>query len=153
MEPCDECGWRDAGGREGCRQRFDQLIARDFSDALYFRTHRLFVDTYCLQHPDQFCRSAKSLAAHLVGLCWILECNASPAVGPKQLHHWLNGPRQLDKPGLPSSYGQRTIGNLPVDADPRAWGEVVWTWAEETWRAYSELHPLARDWLARAARG
>lgn len=152
-EPCDECGWAEAGGREGCRARFDEYLARDFSDPLYFRSHRLLVDTYCLQHPDQLCRSAKSLAAHLVGLCWVLEEGAGTAVGPDQLRRWLGGARALAKPELPAAYGKRTIGDLPADAEPAQWANAVRSWAEETWSAYAALHPLARIWLAEASKG
>jgi hypothetical protein len=147
---CDECGWLHAGGREGCRARFEEYLARDFSDALYFRTHRLFVDTYCLQHPDQFCRSAKSLAAHLAGLGWILEGGASAAVGPERLHRWLSGERRLDKPPLPPGRGATTMGDLPGDADPADWAAAVRDWAESTWAAYADLHALAREWRAQA---
>ena len=45
-----------------------------------------------------------------------------------------------------------TVGDLPADADPAAWAEAVRRWAETTWAAYAELHPLARNWLALAAR-
>jgi hypothetical protein len=151
-EACDECGWPAAGGRAGCRARFDDYIARDFSDVLYFRTHRLFVDTYALQHPDQFCRSAKSLAAHLVGLGWILESGASPAIGPDALHRWLDGRTDLDKPALPVNHGAITIGDLSGEADPAAWADQVLHWAHSTWQAYAPLHAQAREWLARASR-
>ena len=151
-EPCDECGRPAAGGRAGCRATFDEYVARDFSHALYFRTHRMFVDTYALQHPDEFCRSAKSLAAHLVGLCSILEQGANPAVGADALRRWLNGGVRFDKPALPARRGETTVGDLPDEADPAAWAEAVRRWAESTWSAYAELHPLARDWLAQAER-
>ncbi|HYE27674.1 MAG TPA: DUF5946 family protein [Allosphingosinicella sp.] len=151
--PCDECGWAAAGGREGCRARFDSFLARDFSDAHYFRTHRLFVDTYCLQHPDQFCASGKSLAAHLAGLGWILAGEASAAVGPAKLHRWLNGARLLDKPDLPKRRGGITVGDLPAEAPPSEWAEAVRRWAESTWAAYAPLHATARRWIAEAEAG
>lgn len=50
--PCDECGWAEAGGRQGCRERFEAYLARDYSDPQFFRAHRLLVDAYCLQHPE-----------------------------------------------------------------------------------------------------
>ena len=113
---------------------------------------RAFVDTYALQHPDEFCRSAKSLAAHLVGLCAILEQGASPAVGADALRRWLDPGRRLDKPNLPPRRGEMTIGDLPAEAGPAAWAESVRRWAESTWAAYAEIHPLAREWLAQARR-
>ena len=152
-EPCDQCGWAEAGGRAGCRARFEAFLARDFSDALFFRSHRMFVDAYCLQHPEDHCASAKSLAAHLAGLCWILEGGASRATGPDRLHRWLSGDRRLDKPALPEHRGAITLGDLPEESDARAWAEAVRCWAESTWAAYAELHPVARRWMAEAAQG
>ena len=150
-ERCDECGWSRAGGRPGCRERFDTLLARDYSDALFFRVHRMFVDTYCLQHPEEYCASAKSLAAHLAGLCWILEGGAGPAQGPSRLRDWLDGAKRMDKPPLPHWRGSLTIGDLPVDGDPGSWEAAVRAWAESTWAAYADLQPLARKWVAEAA--
>ena len=57
------------GGETGCQKIFEDLLARDFGNVLYFRSHRMLVDTYALQHPERYCVSAKSLAAHLTGLC------------------------------------------------------------------------------------
>lgn len=153
IRPCSRCGWREAGGRQGCRARFDLFLARSFSNALFAGCHRMFVDTYCLQHPEEFCASAKSLAAHLTGLCWILEGGASPASGPDRLHRWLNGECRLDKPPLPERRGAMNIGDFRMESGPEEWGEKVRQWAESTWAAYAELHPLARCWMAEAARG
>jgi hypothetical protein len=111
----------------------------------------MFVDTYCLQHPEDFCASAKSLAAHLAGLCWILEGGAAAAVGPEQLHRWLNGDRRLEKPPLPERRGAITLGDLPQGGDARSWAESVRRWAESTWAAYADLQPLARRWVTEAA--
>jgi len=36
------------------------MIAREFGDFRYAREHRLTVDAYSLQHPDEYMRSAKS---------------------------------------------------------------------------------------------
>lgn len=150
MMLCPGCGCRIEGGERGCRSRFDALLARDYSDARYFLTHRLFVDTYCLQHPEEFCRSAKSLAAHLVGLCCVLEEGASPGVGPANLRRWLNGEGNLSKPELPKERGRLTIADLPDEDDPAAWGAAVRRWAEATWIAYGPLHAVARQWLSTA---
>lgn len=152
MERCHGCGWEVEGGYEACRRRFDEVIARDFSNALYFGIHRLVVDTYCLQHPDEFCASAKSLAAHLVGLCSILEDGASPANGSPALQKWLNGARDFPKPVIPERRGAMTIGDLPFDSGSGEWERAVRAWADETWRAYQPLHATAREWLAEVKR-
>ena len=150
---CDECGGRIEGGREGCLVQFRQYTARDFSGALFFRTHRLSVDCYALQHPEQFCVSAKSLAAHLGGLCAILEYGASPATGSPGLHTWLsdNGTR-LSKPQLPANKGALTLADLPGTDDAAVWEKALRKWAQEVWAAYEPLQPLARQWVE-AAKG
>ena len=35
-----------------CKEHFDEILAKEFSDYRYGKVHRLTVDTYSLQHPD-----------------------------------------------------------------------------------------------------
>jgi hypothetical protein len=142
-ESC-ECGWTI--GRKACRARFDELLARDFSDAAFFRTHRLFVDIYALQHPQQFCRSAKSLAAHLGDLCAILEHGASTATGFEPLTRWLNGNPPLEKPPPPHNRGTITLSDV-ADADAATWADELRRWGASVWAAYGEQQPWARALL------
>ena len=151
-EACGGCGRAIAGGTAGCRARFEALLARDFSDARFFGVHRLFVDCYCLQHPDEFCVSAKSLAAHLVGLAAIVEGESSPATGSADLRNWLDGNRALAKPALPAGRGAMTLADLEGIDEPGPWREAVSRWAASIWAAYAPLHGLAREWLAQARR-
>lgn len=147
-EPCPGCG--HPGGADACLGLFEAILARDYSDPLFFRCHRLFVDAYCLQHPELRCISAKSLAAHLAGLCQILEEGASEATGSDTLHRWLDGTRILEKPALPATRGALSMADLAGIDDSVAWREAVRRWAESVWQAYAELHPLARRWSAEA---
>ena len=147
-EPCSGCG--APGGTAACRALFDALIARDFADPAFFAVHRMFVDTYCLQHPDDSCASAKSLAAHLIGLCLILEEGASAATGATFLRDWLDGARALDKPDLPAQRGRTILADLAGIDAPSAWRHAVRRWADSTWDAYADLQPLARRWAAAA---
>ncbi|HEX8262914.1 MAG TPA: DUF5946 family protein [Allosphingosinicella sp.] len=151
-DACGGCGRAVEGGTAGCRAAFEALLARDFSDARFFGVHRLFVDCYCLQHPDDYCASAKSLAAHLVGLAQIVEQDASPATGSPGLRNWLDGDRALDKPALPAERGAMTLGDLAEIGDPAAWREAVRKWAASIWAAYRDLQPLARRWAGEAGR-
>ncbi len=128
----------------------DELLARDFSDVMYFPVHRMMVDTYCLQHPDRYCVSAKSLAAHLTGLCWVLEHDGSRSMGSEALRRWLNGNPVIDKPEIPAFHGKLTIGDVRKAPDPEAYAQAVERWARSTWQAYSALHSLARQWIQRA---
>jgi hypothetical protein len=148
---CAGCGFIIEGGTAGCRAKFDELLARDFGDALYFRVHRKMVDTYCLQHPDEYCASAKSLAAHLAGLSWFIDnTNVSAAIGPEALHKWLNGRKDLVKPEVPAFRGSLTIGHIERDSDPVEYAQAVDRWARATWEAYAALQGLAGDWMRQA---
>jgi hypothetical protein len=148
VEPCPGCG--QPGGAAICRADFEEKIARDFSDPAFFSVHRLLVDAYCLQHPDTHCISAKSLAAHLAGLCQILEEGASAAIGTDFLHRWLDGAARIEKPKLPAERGRLTLADLAGIEEPSEWRQAVRRWADSVWDAYADLQPLARRWAAEA---
>ena len=150
LERCEGCGGVVDGRAEGCREVFDQLVGRDFSDPLFFHHHRLAVDAYCLQHPEAYCQTAKSFAAHLVGLQMILESGASSATGDASLQRWLNGSRNLTRPQPPSFRGRLTVFDVAAISDPREYGTATRKWAESTWIAYESLHDIARDWAKEA---
>ncbi len=146
---CTGCGLTVPGGTEGCRERFEALHARAYDWGVPYALHRLAVDTYTLQHPDRYCVSAKSLAAHLTGLCWALEHGGHPA-GLRALQRWLNGTPALTKPPLPATHGALTVAEVCSASDADAYAHAVERWARATWQAYAALHPLARRWVAAA---
>jgi hypothetical protein len=125
----------------------DELLARDFSDVMYFRVHRLLVDVYCLQHPERYCVSFKSLAAHLAGLCWSLEHGGSTAVPSEAIRRWVERHPDLNKPALPEGRGALTIAHVRSAPDPVAHARAVDEWARSTWAAYTGLQAVAREWV------
>ncbi|MFQ5749526.1 MAG: DUF5946 family protein [Planctomycetota bacterium] len=133
--PCSGCGLAVPGGTAGCQAIFEGLLERDFSDAAYFRVHRLMVDAYSLQHPERYCVSVKSLAAHLTGLCW------------------LDGASRLSKPEIPPVRGTLTIAEVRGAHGPEAHALAVERWARSVWEAWSDLHELARGWIGQALAG
>src|SRR5262245_48528058 len=150
-EACAGCGRPVPGGTAGCRAEFHELGARAFGDLALARRHRMIVDTYCLQHPDDFCASAKSLAAHLCGLCCAFEHGGHPSA-LSALRRWLDGPRPLTKPELPPTRGAVTLADVLAAPDPDARDRAVERWARSAWDAYADLHPVARRWLQDALR-
>lgn len=149
-ERCTGCGRPIAGGTAACRADFEELVGRDFSDVRYGRVHRTFVDVYALQHPDAYCASAKSLAAHLMGVCWALEQRAPMAVGPEALRAWLDGPSRLPRPEPPAFRGALTLADVRGARDPLEHVELVERWARSTWEAWAPLHETAREWMRQA---
>jgi len=146
-EVCRECGLRVGPGEPSCAALRDGLLARDFQQpALYWKYHRLAVDAYCLQHSP-YVESAKSLAAHLCGLCAALE-HANDLGIVKGIQRWLDTYPDLRKPPLPSFQGSLTIAHVCAIDEPLAYGQAVEDWARSVWEAYRDLQPLARKWLA-----
>jgi hypothetical protein len=143
---CGGCG--RSGTTDECQGIFEELIAHDFSDARYFSVHRLTVDTYAMQHPDRYCVSAISLAAHLTGLCAAIE-HRDPAAINRRVQHWLSTRPVLEKPPLTAARGALTIDDVD-GGDPIRYAESVMRWARATWDAYAGLQPLARAWIQAA---
>src|SRR5207249_6539748 len=98
------------------------------------------------------CASPKSLAAHLMGLCWLIERGGSRAVGSEPLRRFL-GTIALEKPALPRARGALTVADVRGAADPDAHYRAVDAWARSTWDAYAALHSIARPWIAQALGG
>jgi hypothetical protein len=149
-QECAECGLRTAAGEPDCAALRDAILARDFEQpALYFGKHRLAVDSYCVQHSS-YVRSAKSLAAHLCGLCVALEHEDDQQM-LDGLQRWLSTNPPLHRPDLPANRGALTIAHVSGIDDPIAYGAAVDDWARSAWTAYAAHHELARQWLARSA--
>jgi hypothetical protein len=148
-EPCTGCGIVVAEGTRGCRTMFDELSIRQWYSPLAYPVRRMIVDTYAMQHPDEFCASAKSFAAHLTGLCAALEHADHPNL-LRVLLEWLDSQPALVKPALPAHRGRVTI----VDTCQASCVEEVHAtadrWARSVWQACEALQPQARAWVAEA---
>lgn len=156
-EDCPDCGARRVGGREGCAALFDQITFQELGQPGYGRaqgygrTHRLLVDAYCMQHLDKYCRSAKSYAAHLTGLCCGVEYHGDPKIYAA-IQRWLNGRVDLQKPETLAFLGKLTLADVRPARDAEEHIRLVQAWAGSAWEAYSVQHELARAWI-RAALG
>jgi hypothetical protein len=143
--PCPSCGAR-LGGREGCQSVFDQLSAAAWSSPVRGAAHNLVVDTYAMQHPEEYGRSPKSYAAHLTALCCGVE-----HPGDQKLYwaiaRWLDGPVAVEKPPLVAHRGVLTIADVHTPAREDDYADLVRRWAGDVWAAYRDQQTLARSWL------
>ena len=147
---CQDCGVEVPSDLTACGKLFDAVLARDFSDYQYFQTHRLLVDAYSLQHPDQYMRSGKSFAAHLTGMCAAIE-SPGDAVVNRAVQQWLNGQKELTKPDqLPVFRGSITVLYVFEATDALDHNNRVKEWAADVWRAWDAHHDLARIWIEEA---
>jgi len=147
---CEACG-APVAGVTACRALFDELLAREFGDYRYARLHRLTVDTYALQHPEEYMRSAKSFVAHLTGICAAMETDEAAAVN-QSVQQWLNGPKAIERPHdvPPGKRGELTIVDVHDATDPDDYLRRLQDWARSAWMAWAAHHDMARQWIGLA---
>jgi hypothetical protein len=144
---CDDCGLQITTGVPECQTLFDLVLAEHFERPVaHFGVHRLFVDTYCMQHPGRGCVSFKSFAAHAMHLCWSLERGGSRAIPNENLRRWVESHPDWQKPVLPTSRGRLTIADVAY-VSPGEHHDAVSRWAIDVWSAYADLHPAVRHWV------
>jgi len=108
------------------------------------------VDVYSLQHPSEYMRSAKSFAAHLTGVCSALDSDETSDINRK-VQKWLSGRLDIERPEQdPAPRGNLTIAYIHSAADPDQHHQRVREWAESAWKAWSDYHALAREWIHQA---
>jgi len=148
---CASCGAVVSEGKTGCRKLFEEVLVKDYSDFRYARTHRLMVDAYSLQHPEDYMRSGKSFAAHLTGMYATLECKESSDIN-RTVQKWLSSNPQINKPvEIPQQRGNITIKYVHSAIAAEEHENRVREWANSVWSAWSGHHDLAKLWVNQAA--
>lgn len=115
---------------------------------------RLLVDTFGMQHPARSCKSAKSYAAHVTGLCCGVEYGAAQSVY-SALQRWLSGPVAaigIVRPVAPEFHGALTIRYVYDAANEDERAVRLQVWARDVWQAYASQHELVRGWVEKAIR-
>jgi hypothetical protein len=80
-----------------CSATWEQVLARDYSDAAYRRVSQLNVDAYVAQHAGRTGRrEVQTVALCLMTLCLVVEEGVDPAEGPRRHAGW-------SAPGCPST--------------------------------------------------
>jgi hypothetical protein len=147
QEQCSRCGAVVAGGTEGCRRLFHQLLAQEYSDPAYGAVNLLAVDAHALQHPED--HGVKNNGFHLARLCWLLEHGGSAALGagPRWLQASFDG--HMEPPVLdpPRDRGSVTVADVHGASSPEDHAARVRRWAASVWEAWSAHHAWARRWV------
>ena len=102
-----------------------------------------------MQHPERYCRSAKSYAAHLTRLCCGLERGGDPWLYGA-IQKWLNGAVASEKPEAPSDRGRITVADLRAARNAEEHTRLAHDWATSVWEAYTAQHDMARNWIQAA---
>lgn len=146
-ETCPECGAVVADGRAGCQALYDALAFEALENRYIAAVHNLAFDTYCMQHVETYCVSAKSYVAHLTRLCVGLEYSGLSEVYDA-LQRWYHG--GLVKPPVLSRRGDTHITDVQALTNAPAKIYAIRAWALDVWSAYSSQHALARTWVEEA---
>ncbi len=146
---CPDCGAWVSGGREGCQAVYDGLSMRALDDFRYSVSRDLAFDTYCMQHVEKYCLSAKSYVAHLTRLCCGMEYGGDLAVYAA-IQRFLNRQPALVKPPILEYLGELTVVQAASVESPAAYQQQVRRWAECVWQAYQPQQALARAWIKQA---
>lgn len=144
---CTECGALVPAECHSC-DAFLQLVMMKSAGP----PARVLIDSFAMQHPKRSCKSAKSYAAHLAGLCCGVEYGGSEKVY-SAIGRWLSGPAErigLMRPHEPEFRGTLTLrhvydADVGTNVEPR-----LREWATDVWEAYTSQHDIARRWIETA---
>jgi hypothetical protein len=152
---CLECGATCSDHYPSCLHMFERTIV-ELSNQPHWRGElRMAMDAYALQHLEQFCPHRRSVAVHLMGLCWGLEWNGDPKVA-KAMQRWLE--RQHDLPEIPPPFispfqEMMSVSDviLPFDPDsPEPFVQSIRVWSQSVWQIWQEQHHQVRKWIQTA---
>lgn len=147
--PCGSCGVRPLPDFDNCRHMWEVLLARSFDDPPFGRFHRAIVDLYCMQHPEQYMKRARSYAAHLTGTCVLVELDGNEHVN-RRVQRWLSEHPDIRRPCSVAGFGELGLDHLLTAAYPAGVAGAVREWADSIWAAYRSQHDLCHRWLEAA---
>ena len=122
-------------------------MAKAWDSPVRGSVHNMVVDSYAMQHTEEYGRSAKSYLAHLLGLCCGVESPTDQALY-WAIPRWLDGPARITRPPDLRDRGQMTIDDVREPASDAEYSEMVREWARDVWTAYADQHASARQWLS-----
>lgn len=137
-----------------CYRLYGQLLARDYSDAGYYRAaHQMVVDTYAAQHAGGTSRrEVQTVALCLMTLCLFVEDGVDPAQGPR-LHQQMAANRPSFvwlPPPVPAHWP--TVADVLKAHDVDEHEQLVRGWAGQVWQAWTPHHAAVRQWNEQALR-
>lgn len=133
------------GGAAGCRKLFEDVLLLEYSDPAYRSVHLLTVDSYALQHSED--QGPRSNAFHLARLCMLLEHGGIGRFAARSLQKQLNGNRKMPFLEPPLNRGKMTIADVHGANGPEEHVKQVKRWARSVWKAWSDHHQWARQFL------
>lgn len=157
LRPCHGCGalvpetggftHRYIGASPGCWAVYGEVLAKEYGDLRYWRSHQLTVDAYAAQHPGEPSpQSVQSVAVHLIGLYLQLERGLRPEEIIRARKRTASRKRDLVWLEPPVLAGDLTVLDVRDAGDPDEHGRLVRLWARSVWQAWAPRHDTVRRW-------
>jgi hypothetical protein len=168
---CGYCGAVVLSGFNSCRDLFNAVLEREYTDPAFGESHLFTVDAYALQHSEQ--HRPRSNAFHLMRLCWLIEHNGNPTIRQVQRggrafydareqftrvpsrpdrdfsHAREEAFRQLPFLAPPASRGELTVVSVAQAQTAEEHAKYAEAWGRSVWEAWSEHHSWAREQVMR----
>lgn len=130
----------------GCWAAYGEILAREYSDPLFAKNHRLTVDAYAAQHPGKPSpQSIRSVWLHLVSLQLVLERGIDQVTATESLQRMAAAKVELPWLEPPVSLGELNVNDVLEAASAREHCRAVHAWAESVWQAWAGQHDVIRD--------
>jgi len=146
-----------------CWQAFNNLLAHERTQWNYPDVHRLIVDAYSVQHPQNFPlqkelgiaprfieASVQSVAIHLIALYFALGQKKELKEIAKLMGQVLSSGIELIPLIPPSSLGKLTIVDAPLTYSLEEYSAFAWKWAKDAYDSWSVHHPQIEAWVKKA---
>ena len=158
---CPACGYEadETGGpthaymspSAPCWAQYGEVLAREYSDAGYWASHRLLTDAYCGQHSiGEDRRARQSLHIHLAALMMHFE----DLVEDDRIVAFLRKAASVKEFGfleMPSKNATVGIGEIYAADSAAKHGEAVAVYARRVFDAWEVHHPVFRSLIERHA--
>ena len=159
---CLECSAHLPVKTPTCLHLFEAVIVRLSNQPALRCELRMAMDAYALQHVEQFCPHQRSVAIHLMGLCWGLEFQGDVKVA-RAMQRWLENHAELPQilPPFVSPFEEfltisdvwHELQRLPAEPEEQDWlvfEHPVRRWAHSVWFVWKEQHENVRKWIAKS---
>lgn len=137
-------------GSPACFEKFNTILAFEYSDWRLQSTHRLTVDTYAVQHPGEegTRQQIQSVGLHLARLGLQLDRPTPPKETNDVMLSLTKGKHTLELLKPPKNFSM-TAADVALYAGTPLHAEKVKAWAMSAWNDWSAHHDYIKEWTER----
>ena len=142
-----------------CWAAFTELLAYEGMHYGYPDIHRLVVDAYAVQHPQNtalqvelgisqrlIAASIKSVAIHLIALYLALVKKVELKRINRMMNHILTSGAIFDPLDPPSQLGSITVIDIAQASNFEEYTQWAWKWVQSAWNAWTPHHEIVQSW-------